>query len=114
MPKIQGNKYFIPVFIFSGNSEVQDKVSESTQSDNEMSQAFINAVWSAAKLRIMISKKIISQIERVYFAGNNKPDSEIPFYDYGESFCFEIPVLFLTKCDGYDLSRIVVVKETDN
>ncbi len=116
LPKVRGDKYYIPLFLDFSDKQ-KDYLNSTSESDGigeSFGEAIGIAMLSSIKFRVLVSKKIISKIETAYFKGTSESNFPIPFYDYGESYCFEIPVLFLTKCDGYDLSRIVVVKETDN
>ncbi|MBP5706454.1 MAG: hypothetical protein J6W76_04140 [Spirochaetales bacterium] len=107
MPKVRGDKYYIPLLYT--NSDSKDDFMGFSNSSDDMEQGLTTAILSSAKFRVLVSKKIIPHIESAYFAGTDGSDYFIPFYDYGESHCFEIPVIAMMDTN-YDLSRIVVVK----
>jgi hypothetical protein len=106
LPKKSGNKYFIP-FMFSEEFSSGDF---DDYEDDEL--AF--AIFSSAKCRVLISKKIISKIEDAYFEGTDDENFEIPVFDYGDSFCLEIPFVIFFESYMYDFDRIVIIKEYVN
>lgn len=63
-----------------------------------------------AKCRIMISKKIIPEIETAYFKGRDDQNYTIPFFDYGDSYCIEIQFVDLFENGKYKIDKIVVMK----
>lgn len=104
LPKISGNKYFIP-FIFA------EEFSSGDFDDYEDDEIAI-AMFSSAKCRVMISKKIIPSIDVAYFEGRGSQNFAIPVFDYGESFCLEIPFIIFFESDMYKFDRIVILKES--
>ena len=104
LPKISGNKYFIP-FMFA------DEFSSGDFDDYEDDEIAV-ALFSSAKCRVMISKKIIPSIDVAYFEGRGSQNFAIPVFDYGESFCLEIPFIIFFESDMYKFDRIVILKES--
>ena len=102
LPKVSGNKCFIPFLL--GNN---DSISDSVKSDGE---AMAQAMLSSAKCRVMISKNIIPVIETAYFTGKGGQNYSIPFYDYGDANCLEIPFIILFETGMYRTDRIVIIK----
>ena len=109
LPKVRGDKYYIPLLYI--NNDSNDDFMNFDNSD-DMAQSITAAILSSAKFRVLVSKKIIPQINSAYFKGINASDYAIPFYDYGESFCFEIPATIMLMNKDYDLSRIIINKES--
>lgn len=105
LPKRSNSKYYIPYLL--GKSE---SVSESRSSGSSEADGMAQAILSSAKCRVLISKKLIPSIKSAYFTGIDKSDYEIPFYDYGESFCIEIPFIVMLE-NGYRTDRIVLLSE---
>ena len=104
LPKISGNKYFIP-FMFA------EEFSSGDFDDYEDDEIAI-ALFSSAKCRVMISKKIIPSIDVAFFEGRGSQNFAIPVFDYGESFCLEIPFIIFFESDMYEFDRIVILKES--
>lgn len=102
LPKVSGNKCFIPFLL--GNN---DSISDSGTSDGE---AMAQAMLSSAKCRVLISKSIIPVIETAYFTGKGGQNYSIPVYDYGDANCLEIPFVILFESGMYRTDRIVVIK----
>ena len=105
LPTITGNKCFVP-FLLGQN----DSISDSLNSDSDEYEKIAQAILSSAKCRILISKNIISLIETAYFEGKGSQNYSIPVFDYGDSFCLEIPFIALSKEGMYRTDRIVVMK----
>ena len=107
LPTVSGQKYF---FTFLSGEE-NDLMTDSMKSDFE-TQKIAEAVLSFAKCRIIISKKIISSIDTAYFEGRAGQNYSIPVFDYGETYCLEIPFIVLFESSMYKLDKIVIVKNT--
>lgn len=107
LPTTTGKKCYFP-FILGKNME--DEYGALDPEDPENSVLVL--MLSSAKCRIMISKKVLPEIERVYFEGKKKGTGiEIPLYDYGEDWCAEIPMLTLLCGDKVKLDRLVVIRK---
>ena len=106
LPKISGNKCYIPFMI--GNS---DSISDSVGSESSGGEGFAEAIMSSAKCRVLIGKNLLPSIEIAYLEGKGGKNYSVPVYDYGESYCFEIPFIVLMQDGMYRMDRIVVIKE---
>lgn len=106
LPTIAGRKIFIPFLLGENDANISD----SMKSDDSETQGMILAIMSSAKCRIMISKKIIPEIETAYFEGRDDQNYTIPFFDYGDSYCMEIPFVVLFENSKYIFDKIVVMK----
>ncbi len=105
LPKVSGKKCYIPFLIDNNNSDFSDEIN----SEDEESQAIIRALLSSAKCRVLIGKNIIPSIEIAYFEGTGGQNYSIPVFDYGDSYCLEIPFVILTT-KMYNQNRIVVIR----
>lgn len=105
LPKIAGNKCFIP-FLLGDNKSISDSVKSK---DNE-DEAFREAFLSSSKCRVLISKNVLPSIETAYFEGKGSQNYSIPIFDYGDNYCLEIPFIILTQEGMYRTDRIVVLK----
>lgn len=102
------NKIIIPFVLGLGmeNESVEDSVKSKTDDD---AQAMASLFLSTAKCRIMIDKKMIPEINYAYFKGiEDTPDYNIPFFDYGNGYCLEIPFILLISELPYDFSFVVI------
>lgn len=106
LPKIAGNKCFIP-FLLGDNKSISDSV----KSKNSEDEAFTEAFLSSSKCRVLISKNVLPSIETAYFEGKGSQNYSIPIFDYGDNYCLEIPFIILTQEGMYRTDRIVVIKE---
>lgn len=106
LPKIAGNKCFIP-FLLGDNKSISDSV-KSKDSDGE---AFTEAFLSSSKCRVLISKNVLSSIETAYFEGKCSQNYSIPIFDYGDNYCLEIPFIVLCQEGMYRTDRIVIIKK---
>jgi len=106
LPKTTGNKYYIPFFL--GKEGILGDVT-STNDDEE--QELLEAILSSAKCRIMISKKIIPDIESAYLEGIGVQNYSIPVFDYGDAFCMEIPFIVLFERGMYRFDNLIVIKK---
>lgn len=105
LPKVSGNKCFIPFLLGENNT-----ASDSFGSDDSMGEAISQAILSSAKCRIFIGKNLIPEIETAYIEGLGELNYIIPFYDYGDSFCLEIPFVVIMEDSFYKTDKIVIVK----
>lgn len=106
LPKISGNKCFIP-FLLGDNKSISDSVKSKDSDDEAFTQAFL----SSSKCRVLISKNVLPSIETAYFEGKGSQNYSIPIFDYGDNFCLEIPFIILTQEGMYRTDRIVVIKK---
>ena len=108
LPKISGNKCFIPFLIGSEDSSYADSLG----TESSEGEAFLEAILSSAKCRIIISKVVLPQIKNAYFEGAKGNNYIIPVFDYGDSYCLEIPLVILIA-HTYRTDRVVVIRKTD-
>lgn len=107
LPTIFKSKVSIPFLIGSDISEepkIEDENDDSTA-------ALTKAILSSAKCRIFVGKNIVSAIETAYFEGKGSQNYSIPVFDYGNSWCLEIPLIVLFEGEMYDFSNIVLIKK---
>ena len=107
LPKVAGQKCYIPFLLGGKDFSFGDFM----KSDDSESQAISEAILSSAKCRVMVSKKIISSINNAYFEGHGGQNYSVAVFDYGESFCIEIPFIVLFETGMYKFDRIVVIRE---
>lgn len=106
LPTVAGNKCFIPFLLGDKDSSIADAM----KSDDNDAQGIAEAIMSSAKCRVMISKKVIPSIEIAYFEGRGSQNYSIPLFDYGESYCLEIPFIVLFESGMYKFDKIVILK----
>lgn len=106
LPTVAGKKCFIP-FLFGNNT---DAIAGNKSSGGE-GEAVAEAIMSSAKCRIMISKKVIPEIETAYFEGRGGQNYSVALFDYGESWCVEIPFIMITEDTKYKFDKLVVIKK---
>lgn len=82
----------------------------SFDSDDSMGETISQAILSSAKCRIFIGKNLIPKIETAYIEGLDELNYIIPVYDYGDSFCLEIPFVVIMEDSFYKTDKIVIVK----
>lgn len=99
LPTVAGKKCFIP-FLFGNDDSISNSLKSSEDSEGE---AIASAMLSSAKCRIMISKKVIPEIETAYFEGRGGQNYSVALFDYGESWCAEIPFIMITEDTKYKL-----------
>lgn len=104
LPKKAGNKYLIP---FSFSNELSQ--ADDFDSLDAESESIAMAMLSTAKFRILIAKNIIPTIETAYFKGTGKKDFSIPFFDFGDSYCLEIPYIVFFERTMYNFNEIVII-----
>lgn len=105
LPKIAGNKCFIP-FLLGDNKSISDSVKSKDSEDEAFTEAFL----SSSKCRVFISKNVLPSIETAYFEGKGSQNYSIPIFDYGDNYCLEIPFIILTQEGMYRTDRIVVLR----
>ena len=105
LPKIAGNKCFIP-FLLGDNKSISDSVKSKDSEDKAFTEAFL----SSSKCRVLISKNVLPSIETAYFEGKGSQNYSIPIFDYGDNYCLEIPFIILTQEGMYRTDRIVVLR----
>lgn len=101
LPKKSGNKCYIP-FTFAKDFSSD----ELGLDDDESGMAYV--MLSSVKCRVLVSKKIIQFVSRAYFEGTDGAYCSVPFYDYGDSFCIEVPLPLIMTSPSYRLDRIVL------
>ncbi len=106
LPKRAGNKYYLPFLIANEISDLDDF--SSLDSDD---QGIAMAMMSTAKFRIMVSKNIVPSIDIAYFKGIGNENVFIPSFDYGNSYCLEIPYMVLFETSMYNFEQIVIISE---
>lgn len=106
LPTKSSSKYYIPFYI----SEI---ISDSYDFDDvDLDDSFTLAMFSAAKIRVMIAKNIIPKIDSAYFVAEYEDDENyyISVFDYGNNYCLEIPFLLFVDNYLYDLDKIVITR----
>lgn len=106
LPTVAGNKCFIPFLLGDKDSSIADAM----KSDDNDAQGIAEAIMSSVKCRVLISKKVIPSIEIAYFEGRGSQNYSIPVFDYGESYCLEIPFIVLFESGMYKFDKIVILK----
>ena len=107
LPVSEGNRMYVP-FLPGSTDDFSKDLSEMTESDDDMTSTMAKAMLSSAKCRILLSKKMLPAVGTVYFEGLEGQDCSLPVFDYGETFCIEIPFILLTEKDKYKFDRVVV------
>lgn len=107
LPVSVGNRMYLP-FLPGREGVMPGDLSDITESDDDMTSAMAKAMLSSAKCRILLSKKMLPAVGAVYFEGLEGQGCPLPVYDYGETFCIEIPLILLTEKDKYKFDRVVV------
>ncbi len=102
LPTVLKNQIFIPFLLGSESVNFADSFDENDEYTN-----IAMAILSSAKCRIMLDKNIASNIQSAYFKGRGGQSYSIPIFDYGSSFCLEIPFIVLFQ-KTYDFKNIVV------
>lgn len=105
LPKIAGNKCFIP-FLLGDNKSISDSVKSKDSEDEAFTEAFL----SSSKCRVLISKNVLPSIETAYFEGKGSQNYSIPIFNYGDNYCLEIPFIILTQEGMYRTDRIVILR----
>ncbi|MBQ3798911.1 MAG: hypothetical protein II837_01330 [Treponema sp.] len=107
LPVSEGNRMYLP-FLPGSEDVMPGDLSDITESDDDMTSAMAKAMLSSAKCRILLSKKMLPAVGTVYFEGLGGQDCSLPVFDYGESFCIEIPFILLAEKGKYKFDRVVV------
>lgn len=106
LPKASGTKCYIPFLLGNEELDIASELGELADEDDEYAQLFL----SSSKCRVLVSKKIIPKVETAYFEGRGGQNASIPIFDYGESYCAEIPFALLLEDRMYNFSRIVLIR----
>ena len=112
LPKIAINKYSVPFFLGT-----RDFIDAMDLIDDEISTEdhdFLNIALACIKGRLLISKKLIPSIKEAYFEGITKSisDFSLPVYDYGDSFCIEVPVNTLSELsETHTIDKIILISQ---
>lgn len=105
LPTTVGNKCYIPFLL--GTSA--DSYTDSLKSDEDY-ESLVEALLASAKCRVMVSKSVVPVVETAYFEGTGGQNCSVPVFDYGESWCMEIPFIVLFDTSMYRFDRLVVIK----
>lgn len=108
LPTVAGSKYYIP-FLLDKDEDFADIIDNM---DDPEFEVIAKALCSSAKCRILISKKVIPEMETAYFEGKFSQNYSIPLFDYGEQYCLEIPLIAIFETDKYRTDRVVVIKKS--
>lgn len=107
LPTVAGNKCYIPFLLGSDNNSMVDDFKSSDEDAEEITKGIL----SSAKCRVMIDKSVIPGIEAAYFEGRDGQNYAVAIFDYGNSYCIEIPFIVLFETGMYRFDRIVVIKK---
>ena len=108
LPTSKGRKIYVPLTI---GKMIEPGSLEGEMDDDE--RAMANIFLSSAKCRVLISKKIVPSVGKVYFEGTDGNSCTLDFYDYGDSFCVEIPFALLVEETNLKFERIVIEKGSE-
>lgn len=106
LPTVAGNKCYIPFLLGSETKSFANLF----ETDSEY-ESIAEAVLSSAKCRVMVSKSVIARVATAYFEGRGGQNCPVAVFDYGESWCMEIPFIALFDDSMYRFDRLVVIKE---
>ena len=107
LPTVVGKKCYIPFLIGNESNSLIDYFKE----DDSESQEITKAILSSAKCKVLIDKSVLPVIETAYFEGRGGQNYSIALFDYGVSYCLEIPFIVLFETGMYNFDRIVVIRE---
>lgn len=102
LPTVSGNRVFIPLF---------DEDIPSLPADDSDEGKLALAFLSSVKCRVLVSKNIVPSVDKVYIEGNGGQDYAVAFFDYGECWGFELPLITLFNNPQYNFKRIVVISK---
>ena len=105
LPTVAGNKCYFPFLLGSETSNFSDSMKSSSEYES-----LVTAILASAKCRVMISKSVIAKVEAAYFDGKGRQNYPVAVFDYGESWCMEIPFIALFDDSKYRFDRLVVIK----
>jgi len=109
IPRKEENKIVIPFIVNSEELDFDlDLIAELAGLDSESQQVF-KLFMSTMKLKFYISKDILPVVNTMYIKGNGSPNYSISYYDFGDSYCLEIPIMHLLDGNLYDLSSIMIM-----
>ena len=107
LPTVAGNKCFIPFLLGNKNNKMVDGF----KSENDEEETITKGILSSAKCRVMIDKSVLPAIGAAYFEGRSGQKLNLDIFDYGNTFCIEIPFIVLLESYMYRFERIVVIKK---
>lgn len=107
LPTVSGKNCFIPFFL----GEEEESFADSFSTDDEETRMMAEAFLSSAKCRVLISKKIVPSVQAAYFPGRGGQNYSVPVFDYGDSYCAEIPFSVLFESGMYRFDTLVVVMD---
>lgn len=105
LPIVLNDEIYIP-FLLGKNNEFTSEFQDSNDESNAIAAAFL----SSAKCRILISKNLVSSISSAFFRNENGETLDIPFYDYGSTFCIELPFITTFYGESNTISSIIIKK----
>ncbi len=106
LPVADGNLVYIPFMMGNNANDIGESM---TSGSDDMAGGIALAIMASAKCRILISKTIVPDVKAAYFEGiYYSDDYQIPFYDYGDSYCLEISFGVFAEDEDYILDRIVI------
>lgn len=106
LPTVAGKKCFIPFLIGNESNSLIDYFKD----EDSESQEITKAILSSAKCKILIDKSVLPVIDIAYFEGRGGQNYSIALFDYGISYCLEIPFIVLFETGMYNFDRIVVIR----
>lgn len=74
---------------------------------DEETQGMMYIAFSSTKARVMVSKDLVPYMSGAYFAGYDDY-LDIPFYDYGNNYCIEVPLIYLAQYENFDVTTIII------
>ncbi len=107
LPFSEGNRMYVP-FLPGEEDVFPEDFSDIADSEDDMTSAMAQAMLSSTKFRILLSKKMVPAVGTVYFEGLRGQDCSLPVFDYGDSYCIEIPLILFTEKGKYRFDRVVV------
>lgn len=107
LPTVSGKKCFIPFLIGMEDTSIVEEFKYNDSEEEEITKAIL----SSAKCRVMIDKSVLLDIETAYFEGIGGQNYSVAIFDYGNSYCIEIPFIVLFETGMYRFDRIVVIKK---
>ena len=108
LPKTSGTKYYIPFLIGDKDLDIAGAFKSTSEDKDDLD--FTKEILSTAKCRLLISKRIIPNAAIAYFEGKGGQNCSVALFDYGESYCVEVPLTQLFDDKMYDFSRIVIIR----
>lgn len=105
MPKKSNNLIYIPIFLVQ---DIAKQLSSSSEKDEfGMDKMSSEMLLPSCKCRVQVSKDILKTIKRAYFKGGDNKNLTLNYYDYGDSWTFEIPFSVFVE-NKIDTTKIIV------